>query len=432
MIESPPKLDKKTIAKVVLTMSKPEVGKLIGEINHDYLYWSDVKYKKIPENITHSELWAAVKVSRILQRIFQWDKYGITVTMTNHMQQLCHEFDMNFGGSWGSNSIIPGENREQYLISSLMEEAISSSQMEGATTTRKVAKDMLRKSITPRSRSEQMIYNNYNSIRFIVEHKNEPLTAELLLKVHSLMTYKTLENPEDEGRFRDDDGIVVENGITHEVVHTPPAHEDIAEFVEDLCRFFNGSQSEGFIHPIVKAIIIHFMVAYVHPFVDGNGRTARALFYWYMLKNGYWLTEYLSISRIIYKSKASYEKSYLYAEMDDNDMSYFISYNLRVLDLAFKELKIYIERKIKQKKTAINYLKSGGLNERQAAILSLVENDPDTVLTIKEVQNRFFVSQPTAKLDLRELVDRGFLDKIQVNKKLSNYVKSEKFDSLIE
>lgn len=428
MIELPPKPDKKTIAKIALIMGKPEVEKLIGEINNDYLYWSDIKYKKIPESITHSELWTAVKVSRMLQRIFQWNRYGITVTMTNRMQQLCHEFDMNFGGSWGNHSIIPGENKEQYLISSLMEEAISSSQMEGATTTRKVAKDMLRKNISPRSRSEQMIYNNYNSIRFIVEHKNESLTPELLLTVHSLMTYKTLEDSEDEGRFRTDDEVVVENGITHEIVHTPPPHEDIPSFIEELCSFFNGNESERFIHPIVKAIIIHFMVAYVHPFVDGNGRTARALFYWYMLKNGYWLTEYLSISRIIYKSKASYEKAYLYAEMDNNDMSYFIAYNLRVLDLAFKELKSYIERKIEQKKNAINYLKSGGINERQASILSLIENDPNAILTVKEIQNRFQISHPTAKSDLQELVDKGFLNKVQINKKTSNYVKSEKFE----
>lgn len=432
MIESPPTLNKRTIAKIALIMGQPEVEKLIGEINSDYLYWSGVKYKKIPEGMTHSELWAAVKVSRILQRIFQWNKYGITVTITNRMQQLCHEFDMNFGGSWGNNSIIPRENKEQYLISSLMEEAISSSQMEGATTTRKVAKDMLRKNITPRSRSEQMIYNNYKSIRFIVEHKNEHLTTDLLLKVHSLMTYKTLEDSEDEGRFRTDNEVVVEDGITHEVVHTPPSFEDIPGFVEELCSFFNGNGSEGFIHPIVKAIIIHFMVAYVHPFVDGNGRTARALFYWYMLKNGYWLTEYLSISRIIYKSKSSYEKSYLYTEKDGNDMSYFIAYNLRVLDLAFKELKLYIERKIRQKKNAIAYLKSGGINERQASILSMVENDPDIILTIKEIQNRFYVSHPTAKLDLQELVDKGFLKRIKVNKKMSNYVRSDKFDSLID
>ena len=150
-----------------------------------------------------------------------------------------------------------------------------------------------------------------------------------------------------------------------------------------------------------------------------------------MLKNGYWLTEYLSISRIIYKSKASYEKSYLYAEMDGNDMSYFIAYNLRVLDLAFKELKSYIERKIAQQKNAVDYLKIEGINGRQASILSLMENAPGTILTIREVQNRFSVSQPTAKSDLQELVDKGFLAKIPINKKMSNYVRSRDFDSLV-
>lgn len=432
MIESPPKLDKSFAAKVAMIMDRPEIRKLIADINNDYLYWSDVKYKKLPEGITHQELWAAVKLSRVLQRAFRWDRYGINVSVTNRMQQLCHEFDMNFGGSWGNGSIIPGEDREQYLVSSLMEEAISSSQMEGATTTRKVAKDMLRNNLTPRSRSEQMIYNNYNSIRFIVEHKEDLLTSELLLSVHSLMTYKTLEDSRDEGRFRTDDGVVVENAITHETVHTPPTHGDIPQFVEELCAFFNGNGTEGFIHPIIKAVIIHFMVAYVHPFVDGNGRTARALFYWYMLRNGYWLTEYLSVSRIIYRSKAGYEKSYLYTEADDNDMGYFIAYNLRVLDLAFRELKLYIERKIKQKKNTISYLKSEGINRRQASILSLVANDPDAILTVKEVQNRFSVSHPTAKADLQELVEKGFLDKIPVNKKMSNYVRSVKFDSLIK
>ena len=424
MIESPPKLDKKTIAKAVLIMGNPEVERLVGEINQDYLYWSDIKYKRLPDGVTHTELWGAVKVSRMLQRTFQWSKYGITVTMTNRMQQLCHEFDMNFGGSWGNHSIIPVEDREQYLISSLMEEAISSSQMEGATTTRKIAKEMLRKDITPKSRSDQMIYNNYKSIRFIAEHKDAPLTSELLLKVHSLMTNKTLDNPGDEGRFRTDNEVVVENGITHEIVHTPPSYEDLSGFIEELCSFFNGNMPAGFIHPIVKAVIIHFMIAYVHPFVDGNGRTARALFYWYMLKNGYWLTEYLSISRIIYKSKASYEKSYLYTEMDGNDMGYFISYNLRVLDLAFKELKLYIERKIREKRNAMNYLKSGGINARQASILSLIENDPDLILTVKEIQNRFSISHPTAQSDLQELVDKGFLKKIRTNGKSYSYVKS--------
>ena len=118
------------------------------------------------------------------------------------MQLQCHKFDMNFGGSWESSALIPSSHRERYLVSSLMEEAISSSQMEGAATTRKVAKEMLRKRTAPKDKSQQMIVNNYQTIQFIVAHKNEPLTQEMLLHVHRLMTYKTLEHEEDAGRFR--------------------------------------------------------------------------------------------------------------------------------------------------------------------------------------------------------------------------------------
>src|SRR5205814_10028127 len=52
-------------------------------------------------------------------------------------------------------------------------------------------------------------------------------------------------------------------------------------------------------HPMVRSMILHFWLAYDHPFVDGNGRTARALFYWSMLRNGYWMFEYITISKII-------------------------------------------------------------------------------------------------------------------------------------
>lgn len=217
------------------------------------------------------------------------------------MQRVCHELDMNFGGSWGCDSLLPEEGRERYLISSLMEEAISSSQMEGAATTRQVAKDMLRKDQSPKDRSQQMIMNNYSAIQYLVEHKDNQLNKDFILYVHRLMTFKTMKNPEDAGRFRSEtDDIRVANEITGETVHTPPAAHEIPSFLNDLCRFVNDEQDTVFIHPIIKAIILHFMIAYVHPFVDGNGRTARALFYWYMLKQGYWLMEYLSISRIIY------------------------------------------------------------------------------------------------------------------------------------
>ena len=427
MIEQAPKPQARVLNKAMHISQRPD----INDANDNYLYWSDIKYKKIPSDITKEEFWFAIKFGRMVQRIFTWKRYGISISMTNRMQRQCHNFDMNFGGSWGNNSIIPTEDREQYLISRLMDEAISSSQMEGASTTRKVAKDMLRKNISPRSRSEQMIFNNYVSIRYITEHKNEDLTPELLLHIHSLMTSNTLESADDAGRFRTNNDVVVENSITHEVVHTPPSYTEIPEFIDELCNFANNDNQNVFMHPIVKAVMIHFMLAYVHPFTDGNGRTARALFYWYMLKKGYWLTEYLSISQIIYKSKSSYEKAYLYAEADEGDMGYFLTYHLRVLELAFKELQSYIDRKIKERQHSTNYMLIDGINERQATIISWLRDNPKIVLTSKEIEIRFGISHPTARLDIDGLVGKGLLKRVPVNKVKSNYIKGEEFENII-
>lgn len=346
------------------------------------------------------------------------------------MQRMCHEFDMNFGGSWSTDSILSDENKELYLVSSLMEEAIFSSQMEGASTTRQVAKDMLRKKIAPKDKSQQMIANNYQTIQFVVQNKDNPLTIELLLQVHQLMTEGTLDNPDKAGRFRDNDDVVVENAITHEVVHYPPSYKDIPEFAEELCKFFNEKKQDVFIHPIIRGIIIHFMIAYIHPFADGNGRTARALFYWYMLKEKYWLTEYLSISRIIAKSKKKYEKSFLYTEIDNNDIGYFVSYNLNVLNSSFNQLQTYLKKKQDEKRIANTFLQLGDLNERQAQIIKMFTDNPNEVITVKDIQSKFIISPTTAKTDIMGLVNRGLLKEFSFNKVKKGYIKGDKFNEI--
>ncbi|MCM1108262.1 MAG: Fic family protein [Clostridium sp.] len=432
MIEKAPKISDSELLQAMIIKPDEETALCVDQINDDYDYWDTAKYKPRPKNCSAKKLWAYVKGSRVSKYIRVWDKYGILLPITNRMQRMCHEFDMNFGGTWGTSSILPTESKEQFLVSSLMEEAIYSSQMEGASTTRKAAKEMLKNKMTPKDKSQQMIANNYQTIQFITQNKEKPLSAELLLQVHRLMTERTLERPEDAGRFRTNDDVVVENGITHEVVHTPPSKDDIPQFVDTLCRFFNDSNPRVFIHPIIRGIIIHFMIAYIHPFADGNGRTARAMFYWYMLKQGYWLTEYLSISRVIARSKKSYEKAFLYTEADDMDLGYFVSYNLRVLALSFKQLQTYIQKKQNEKRAASLFLQIDGINERQAQIIRLYYDNAKEVLTVKDVQNRFLISPTTAKTDLMGLVERGMLDEISFNKVKKGYVRGERFEEAIK
>ena len=224
----------------------------------------------------------------------------------------------------------------------------------------------------------------------------------------------------------------MEDGITHEVVHQPPSYKVLPAFLKELCRYFNETNARVFVHPIIRGIIIHFMVAYMHPFVDGNGRTARALFYWYMLKQGYWLTEYLSISRVIAATKKSYEKAYQYVEADFNDLGYFIAYNLKVLDQSFKQLQNYIKKKQEEKVLANTFLQLGDINERQAQIIRMFMENPKEVVTVKDLQNKFMVTPTTAKSDIVGLLKRGLLDEIAFNKVKRGYIKGQRYDDIVK
>ena len=430
MIEQPPLIPNDTDASLV----NEEVKDLISSINSRYLYWSDVKYR-VPSGMTGVELWSMVKSVRNQTDIKIWAQSNIHFSLTNAMQRLCHEFDMNFGGSWGASEMFPEDRttQELYLISSIMEEAIASSQMEGAVTTRESAKEMLRKKISPRDKSQRMILNNYNTINFIRDHAKEKLTPALIMQIHGMMTEDALDVADAAGRLRrNDENIVVGDGLTGEIVHTPPSAECLEDFLEQLCSFFNDENAELFVHPIIRAITIHFLVGYYHPFADGNGRTARALFYWYMIKSNYWLVQYLSISRIIKGSKKSYEKAFLYSEADGNDIGYFIQYNLDVLLKSFDALSRYLKRKNSEKKKAEKLMHLGNVSERQSQILSMYVENPDIMLVSTDIVGKFGVTPNTAKSDLRNLTEKGYLREIALNGRKKGYLRSADFEQIMK
>jgi len=318
-------------------------------------------------------------------------------------------------------------------MSSLVEEAIASSMIEGAVTTRKKAKDMFKKGRKPKDRSEQMIFNNYLTIKKIKELINEPLTPELLTQIQEAITKDTLEEAGYEGRFREagDEQIEVIDG-SGQVLHLPPNATDLPELIKSLCDFANSDNEDEFIHPVLKAIVLHFWLAYIHPFMDGNGRASRALFYWYLLKKKYWLFEYLSISRIILKAPTQYYRAFLYSEVDDGDMTYFIRFHLRAINLAIKELKTYLARKQEQAiNTSRKLARHPDLNYRQKALLSKALSKTDSEFTPQTHMQAHNVVYETARNDLLGLVKKSFLEKIKKGRGFT-FVPAEGLEDKIE
>jgi Fic family protein len=427
MIELPPQHSKDD--KIMTLMVDLKFNGILKKIQDEYLYWDKVKYQS--EEYNSHDLWSAVKFHRYIKsNSIKFGDAKFSFVVTDYMQRMLHLFDMLIGGTLSSNIGIAETDKAKFMISSIMEESIASSQMEGANTTRKKAKEIIQKEQKPRTKSEQMIVNNFITMKHIVLHKNEEITVEKILGIHNLITNKTLDNVADEGCFRDNDDVHVVNHAYSEVVYTPPQKNDLERLIRDLCDFFN-KEGDNFIHPIVKGCIIHFMIGWIHPFTDGNGRTARALFYWYMLKNGYWLTEYLSISGIIKDTKSQYEKAYLYAEADENDLSYFITYHIRTMEKAFEALKSYINRKQKEIFQAAKFMKIPNVNDRMAQVLKIIKDDSDRIFNSKEIEARFNISNFTARADLKLLVNLGFLEVIQVNKKKQNFIRSKHFEQIL-
>lgn len=431
-VEPAPAFNPQKQLEAIQLLTDQKMQPLFQRINSEYFYWDKVKYMA-PNGVDKQVLWQAVKIQRQLSaQTVQFGKYNFHFTITKNMLALLHDFDMNLGGSLGTKSIIPTTDKNYYLISSIMEEAIASSQMEGASTTRRIAKDMLRKQLKPTNKSQQMIVNNYETINRISKGSKEDFSVEGLLDIHRSISSKTLDNPEDEGVFRKRDDIFVVDGITGFVAHTPPSYTEIDEMINDLCEFANGDSHDNFVHPIIKAIIIHFVLAYIHPFADGNGRTARSLFYWYMIKKGYWLTEYLSISRIIYTNKKAYEKAFQYTENDGNDLSYFVQYHLDVMKKAFEELKKYLQRKIDEQQNLLRFVGISNINERQRYVLRIISESKRTMFTPKELATQFDISPKSARTDLQDLVEMGYLSPTNLNKRAVGYIKSDQFEELIK
>ena len=373
-----------------------------------HLPWDKFRFQALPAG-SHETLWRYARAQRgfALRSLPLLDKAGapFQFLMPPDSGRLISQIDQGSAGSFLSeHSSLPA--RERFVISSLMEEAISSSLLEGAQTTRAEAKKMLREGRAPRNRAERMVANNWATMEHILSLREQPLDMAMLLDIQAHMTQGTLDDAQDCGRLRARDDIFVVDTRSDEIVHRPPLARELPARLEALVQWVNDDGA-AWIHPVVKASILHFLIGYEHPFVDGNGRTARALFYWFMLSRGYWLFEFLAISRFFLRAPAQYGRAYILSETDGNDVTYFIDYSLRVVELSLGEMRAQISQKLEQGQNARPVVPD--LNARQNELLGHAARHPNAQYTFALHQNLHRVTYQTARTDLLELEARGFL-----------------------
>lgn len=380
-----------------------------------YYYWDELKYRENLPLKSLKENWTLVKTHRKFKyQTISFGKTNFNYYLSSYQLKDLHEFDLKLIGGLKQNPILVSEKIE-YFKSSILQEAISSSQVEGAATTTEVAKDMLKSGRSPKNESEQMIFNNLKAINFINEFIEKKLDFKFIIDLHAIMTSKT-EAQRCAGDFRKKEVFVTDH-LDGEIAHIPPDFNEVEPMMKDLCNFINDDNE--FIHPIIKASILHFMIGYIHPFLDGNGRTARALFYWFLIKKDYSLIKSISISKVILESRTQYDKAFLKTENDDNDLNYFINYSIKNLRVAFEKLATYRDKKIaeRERSSIVAYkLIQKGLNKRQSDLLGYFYIKYKNSVTLKYYSEKNEIVRQTASKDIQELIKLGLVEENKKNK----------------
>lgn len=386
-----------------------------------YMPWDQLRWRPAPQGLTHEEWWLISKVARNgMKRMLPLtdvDGGKFSYALPDQVLRGIEAVDKYTSGRLGVPEpvTLDAPGRSRYVINSLIEEAITSSQLEGANTAHNVAKDMLRTGRPPRTRDERMILNNYRAMQRVGEIRHEPLTPALICDIHGIVTEGTLDDPSAEGRIQlpGEDRVRIEDA-QGQVLHVPPPAEQLPERLQRLCDFANGASDAAYVPPVIRAIGIHFMLGYDHPFVDGNGRTARILFYWSMLNQDYWLAEFLPISRLLTKAPGKYARAFIHSEQDEGDLTYFVIYQLSIIQRAIRDLQEYLALKVAETKRVQEALTALArhFNHRQIALLQHAIKNPQAQYTVVSHAGSHNVVAQTARTDLQDLEQQGLLTKV--------------------
>jgi Fic family protein len=248
-----------------------------------YLHWNDLRWRPTPAGLSHKEWWFAQKIGRRGARVeipgfTDADGRPFWFCRLPAIDRATHELDRRDAAREMLEALGDEGARHAYRVDQLVEEAIS---LEGATlTTRALAKEIIRDGRKPGSQGERMVVNNYQAMVQLLKMTGRDLTIADLLEIHAVLGADSLDVEDAAGRLRrDDEPVRVEDAQTGDVWFTPPLARELPALLDSMLTFANSGGSEPFVHPLVKAIVLHFWMAYLHPFVDGNGRMARALFY---------------------------------------------------------------------------------------------------------------------------------------------------------
>jgi len=292
-------------------------------------------------------------------------------------------------------------------------ESHHSTHIEGTQLTLKQAREILAgKSLRGiRKDDRQELLNYKRAMDFVAEYlgKKSEITEDLIKKIHRMLVKDVRGGSLEPGKYRRVQNYVV-NSLTGEIIYTPPPPSKVPKLMGEFVRWLNEETS---ISPVLIAGIAQYQFVDIHPFLDGNGRTARLLCTLILYQNGYDFKKLFSLSEYYDKDRPSYYNAIQSVRNNDMDMTYWLEYFTEGLKNQLIEVKIKGEMAIK-KEVILEKAERLNLNQRQQEILLyLVEEGR---VSVEKIVRKFNWVRRTVQRDLVKLVNLGFVKEMAKSK----------------
>ena len=274
--------------------------------------------------------------------------------------------------------------------------------------------------IVGRERDIQEVLNYRNVLKFIQDTKEKEITEEIIKKIHEITVHRIL--PENSiGTYRKQQ-VVVKNSQTGEVTFRPPPPVEVPFLIVDFLTWVNLSNAD-IIHSAIKAAIVHYELVRIHPFLDGNGRVARATATLVLFQEGYDVKRFFSLEEHYDREPLHYYDALQRVEKDKGDLTNWIEYFCEGLSIELTRIK----EKVKSISTDLKIKKSLGgqqvaLSERQIKIIEYIQENG-------LLQNKAFfelfpmISEDTVLRELKDLQKKGIIKKEGTTKGVRYFLK---------
>jgi len=247
------------------------------------------------------------------------------------------------------------------------------------------------------SSTERAVFNYLATLRNIQKNPPDKLSNEFICEMHKIVADEASHGGEP-GKYR-----TIQNYIVNwlgQVVYMPPKPQDVPELMNNFIKFINTKSQEYL--PVISSGIIHYKFVAIHPFVDGNGRTARILGTWELLHRKFDTDHIFAIDDVIYEHRSSYYKALQTVSQENGDLTHWLEFYLETVAESLS--RAWHRITILPKTTAS---KSISLTPRQEKLINLLKDAGD--LSAKDIAQSLKITIQGVHFILKPLINAKML-----------------------